>query len=197
MAGTATFTVYGELLTRTQRVTWLFRELNVPFEQIEERPPAEINPGGKMPALRVHESGRLPFDLYESFAITQYLAKRLGNNSDIGPATPEEEAKVAQWSLWVATEVEESMLALLETKGDPELAVARLQRALRTLDTSLEGKDYLVGNRFTVADVNVGSVVALWGPPAKFDFSSLPNVASYVTRLRMRPAFRQPKKAKL
>merc|ERR1712032_1442998 len=93
-----------------------------------------------------------------------------------------------QWALWVITECEAAILSLM-TKGamgepkDQKAAAEKLVRPLTALEESLKGKDYLIGNRFTVADLNVASIVAIWGGKgAKLDFSSYPNIAKWADR---------------
>lgn len=62
----------------------------------------------------------------------------------------------------------------------------KLKRPLDSLETMLEGKEFLVGNRFTVADIMMASVVGQYGRAIKFDFTAWPNVQEWVLRTTKR-----------
>jgi glutathione S-transferase len=117
----------------------------------------------------------------KSVAINLYLAKK--HASVLLPKTMEGEAEAIQWSFWVMTEVEKPALTvtlqrflLPEDKRDSKLADEaehQLQKPLSVLDQRLATAGYLIGETFTVADLNVASVlswariggVALWAFP--------------------------------
>jgi glutathione S-transferase len=94
--------IYGVARTRAFRALWIANELGLDYEHI----PIEIGPAGARKAeyLAINPNGRLPaiddggFVLWESLAITLYLAKKHGR---LYPATLEGEAKAWQWSLLV------------------------------------------------------------------------------------------------
>jgi glutathione S-transferase len=197
----AKFTVYGTNMNRGARVTWCMRELGQDFTLVENGPgspnnaityDAKANPNKTVPVLVCEEGGQ-KFTCYESFAITNYLVKKL--NSPMAPKTPEEDAKIAQWSMWALTTIEgPSLQKLMKGPGDHDAALAGPMAAL---NIELAGKEYLVGDRFTVADLNVGHIVGNWTMGAKFDLGPYPNVSAWANRLRERPNFRPPKKAKM
>ena len=54
-----------------------------------------------------------------------------------------------------------------------------------------------MGDRFTVADINVASIIVVYGRAMKFDFTPYKNIERYVETIRKRPNFRPPRKAKL
>ena len=109
------------------------------------------------------------FALAESMAINLYLARKHGQ---LAPATLEDEAQTWRWSFWAMTAVEPGLLDVLKHKfgvmgyeQDDEAAKAAaepLERPFNVLEQALEGRDYLLGDAFTVADLNVASVMA-WG----------------------------------
>jgi glutathione S-transferase len=81
--------------------------------------------------------------------------------------------------------------------ADQGEAAAKLIQPLTALEESLTGKEYLVGDRFTVADLNVCCIVGIWGGKgAKLDLSPYPNVDAWQKRCQARPACRPPKVAK-
>lgn len=191
--------IYGIPQSRAGRCLWMARELglqheNVPvhFRATRESPELlKANPNARIPAL---ESDG--FTLYESMAINLYLARKHGAGTPIAPASLEEEALATQWSFWVMTEIEKPVLTLLlhamgmSPAEEPVLAQARaaLDRPLGVLEQHLAGQDWLVGGRFTVADLNVASVMA-WAKAAKLDLSPWPRVAAWLGRCLGRPAF--------
>ena len=196
--------LYGVPRSRTMRALWMLEELQVPYENIpvsflgDSRKPEylKINPNGHIPAL---QDGDLT--LFESLAINLYLARKY--DKGLWPKTTEGEAKAFQWSIWAMTELEEPLLTALmhrvflpaeqrdAKKADD--AAERVKTPLKVLDGQLTG-DYLAGKDFTVADLNVASVLSL-GLAAKFDFGAYPNVQQWLSRCVSRPAARPPKKS--
>ena len=93
--------IYGAARTRAFRALWMAEELGLDYEHV----PLEIGAAGarKQDYLALNPNGRLPaieedgFVLWESLAITLYLAKKHGR---FYPAGLEGEAKAWQWSLW-------------------------------------------------------------------------------------------------
>lgn len=67
------------------------------------------------------------------------------------------------------------------------LAEKKLMKSLEILNTYLTGKDFLVVNKFTVADINIAGVLS-YALGGKFDFSSYKNVARYLDAILSRPA---------
>ena len=185
-----TVTVYGKQASRTSRVTWCCRELGVEFSHITEHAPLKYNPNDQVPVVKIEEEGKDPFTLYESFAINNYLCKRF--QSKMAAKSPEEEAKMQQWSLWAITELEAIVLKNLETKADVS---TELEHPLTAFDKELEGKQYLVGNRFTIADLNVASILVNWG--RNLDLSKYQNVKRWSDSINSREKRRPPRKAKL
>ena len=101
--------IYGIARTRAFRALWVAMELGIEYEHI----PLEIgDAGARTPEfLAVNPNGRLPaidddgFVLWESLAITLYLAKK-HSTGGLYPAAIEDEAKTWQWSLWALNEVD-------------------------------------------------------------------------------------------
>src|SRR5262249_26191968 len=99
--------IYGVARTRAFRALWIAKELDLDYEHV----PLEIGPAGARKAdyLAINPNGRLPaiddggFILWESLAITLYLAKKHGR---LYPTTLEGEAKAWQWTLWSVQEVD-------------------------------------------------------------------------------------------
>src|ERR1700719_2316363 len=162
--------IYGIARTRAYRALWMAMELGLDYEHL----PIEIgDAGARLPEfLAINPNGRLPvivddgFVLFESLAITLYLAKKHGK---LYPATLEGEAKAWQWSFWAVQEVDRGVniwslhaVRLPPQDRDPQ-ALAEALRVLaapfKVLDGALAGRSYLLGEDFTVADLNVAAVI--------------------------------------
>ena len=162
-----------------------------------------VNPSGKIPAI--DDEG---FHLSESMAINIYLAKKQA--SVLSPQDLQGEAQVLQWSFWVMTEIEKPLLKVMfqrmKLPDDPQAAkyfrernplnpevekinAELLEKPLAVLNEYLSKRDYLLGNDFTVADLNVASVLS-WAYPAKLDLSTKPHVQQWLSRCMARPAAR-------
>jgi glutathione S-transferase len=191
--------LYGVPRSRAVRPLWMLEELGVPYENAkvsfvgETRKPAflRLNPNGHIPVL---QDGDLV--LWESMAINLYLARKY--DKGLWPKTVEGEGRAFQWSLWAMTELEEPVITALmhrtflpQAERDPKRAddaAERFKTPLAVLDGALAGKPFLLGDSFTVADLNVASVIA-WAPLGRLDLSSARNVAEWVGRSTGRPAF--------
>jgi glutathione S-transferase len=189
--------IYGSAMSRASRVLWCARELNVPFEFVdvawEDQKKPEflaINPCGKFPGFA---DGDLK--LFESLAINLYIAKKYGMG-ELYPANIEDEGRTFQWTLWAATEVEPlafpSLLVQLGYSKDVNGAAAaaeKLKPVLKVLNDHLTDRDYLLGKKFSVADLNAATVVGMtrYG---KIDISYVPNVVAWLDRCLSRPAAR-------
>jgi glutathione S-transferase len=196
----ANLKIYGTSRSRANRVIWMAEELGISYETISvdlsaPRDPAflAVNPNGRLPAI--DDDG---FHLFESMAINLYLAKKHG-----GPLTPRdlgEDAKMIQWSFWAVSELEKPGLDYLmhtmflpPEKRDasiPGKALETLKRPIAVLDQALEASGYLVGDRFTAADLNVGNFVAYLASAREF-LGQYPHVADFVGAVVARPAFKK------
>jgi glutathione S-transferase len=194
--------IYGVARSRAFRTLWMAKELGLDYEHVkvdfaagETRTPAHLalNPNGHIPVI---EDDR--FLLWESMAINLYLAKKYGAGT-LYPTGLEDEARAWQWSFWGMTEIERPVLTALfnrailpEDQRDAAAADAAekaLGQPLRVLEGALGGSTNLLGNNFTVADLNVASVLA-WARPAQIDLSAFPKAAEWLKNCAERPAAR-------
>lgn len=192
-------TLYGAMASRAHRCVWMLKELGLAFEHVPthfmdgstRRPEfLAINPNGRVPVL--DDDG---FVIYESMAINLYLAARY--RGALSPSGLQEEALAAQWSFWVVTEVEKPLLLasanrrlFAEASRDEEeaqMAINKLDRPWRVLDAHLSGRDYLLGDRFTVADLNVATVMDL-APQCGIALDAWPHLREWHERCLARPA---------
>lgn len=192
--------LYGLRQSRAMRSLWALEELGVPYEHVpthfatDAKKPdyLAINPNGRVPAL---VDGDLT--LFESMAINLYLAKKY-DKTGLYPKSAADEARAIQWSFWGMTETESALLQVLmhrmflpQPQRDEALAKAgeeKLAQPLRVLDGALAGRAYLLGDAFTIADLNLASVLA-WALISKVDLSKTPNVARWLGACCARPAF--------
>ena len=192
-------TLYGHPFSRAHRVMWMLKELGLPFDHVPTRfqdgsnkapDYLAINPNGRVPALV--DDGQ---PLFESLAINLYLAKKHGG--EIAPANLIEEGLATQWSLWVATEIEKPLLfsaanlkLFAEDQRRPDelaLGLAKLARPFGVLDAYLVDRDWLLGDRFTVADLNVAAVMSLI-PICRVPTDTFPHLTEWLARCLERPA---------
>ena len=197
-----TLKIYGVARSRAFRTLWMAKELGLDYDHVkvdfatgETRTPAHLalNPNGHIPVIA--EDG---FVLWESMAINLYLAKKhsLGR---LYPTRPEDEARAWQWSFWGMTEVERPVLTALfnrailpEDKRDAaaaDSAERMLAQPLKVLDGALGRSANLLGENFTVADLNVASILS-WARPANVNVAPFPKVAEWLKNCAERPAAR-------
>ena len=191
--------VYGVAASRAFRTLWMVHELELDYEQV----PVHFADGStKTPDyLSVNPNGRIPgidddgFKLWELMAINLYLAKK--HDGGLWPTTLQGEAEATQWSFWAMTELEKPALAVLlhrmflpEAQRNAELAregEQQLQGPLKVLNNALAQTGYLVGDTFTVADLNVASVLS-WAKMGRMDLSPFPHVKGWLGSALRRPA---------
>ena len=192
--------IYGIARTRAFRALWIAEELGLVYQHL----PIEIGEAGaRSPEfLALNPNGRLPFIdddgfvLFESLAITLYLAKK-HSPGRLYPAALQAEAKAWQWSFWAISEVDRgvNIWSLHAVRLPPnERDAARRDEALkviaapfRILDSAVAAQPYLLGDQFTVADLNVAAVISR---AIDMDLSAVPNLKAWLTRCLERPAAR-------
>ena len=195
---TSKLRIYGIARTRAFRALWIAKELGIDYQHI----PIEIGAAGaRQPDyLAINPNGRLPaieddgFVLWESLAITLYLAKKHGR---LYPTTLEGEAKTWQWSLWSVQEVDRGVniwslhaVRLPPEDRDPQRlaeALKVIEAPFRVLEGALAGHSYLLGNDFTVADLNVAAVISR---AIDMDLAATPRLGDWLRRCLERPAAR-------
>lgn len=195
--------LYGGALSRASIVQWYLEELQIPYEyvnldmhkQAHKQPEfLAINPMGRVPAIVDGD-----FQLWESGAILLYLAEKYGNiSSDL-----DSRAIITQWVLFGNSTLSSAILVKENMAREaPEL--------LSAVDQILSSQPFLLGDRFSVADVAVGSILAyipimlkmdVSAYPevvnetkqlmSKLDLNSYPAVSNYIKQLSQRPAFQK------
>jgi glutathione S-transferase len=207
-------TIYGVYRSRASRNIWLAEELGVPFKQVpviqHYRLPDATAPGAPLNTrspdfLKVNPNGHVPtidddgLVLHESLAINLYLARKHGG--PLAPANLAEDGEMTMWALWAATELESQALTIMYHRvggapggvKDPKIAdaaVVALRGPFAVLDAALAKTGFLVGGRFTVADINMAEV-ARYATAAPELFDAAPNVKKWLAACQARPAFKK------
>lgn len=195
--------IYGPTQSRAFRVLWLAHELGMPFEQVpvtiniaqaqcKEPWFLAINPNGRVPAI--DDDG---FQLWESVAIIQYLAKKSG--SALYPSTLQGESKMLQWAMFTMLDLEPPLVAVLRNrvvlpadKRDESLAsdgVKNLQRPLAIYEAELARQPFFAGSEWGLADFMVASP-AVTLLMLKIDLTPYPKFAAWLKASAARPAAR-------
>lgn len=181
---------------RPVRVVWTLEELGEPYELVamtrEEGSGEEHrtrHPLGRVPVLEDDDGF-----VFESAAICLHLADLHPEAGLVPPPGTHERALVYQWTVFPPAEIEPPLIeTAMQAQRDPEraaIARSRFDAAAGAVSSALEGTDYLVAGRFTVADVLVGTALAF---TARVGFADeLPaNVKDYLARLAERPAYQR------
>lgn len=205
--------LYGVARSRASRNIWLMKELGVPFEHVPvmqayrlknpDAPDApmhtrskefvQINPNGHVPTL--DDDG---FIIHELLAINLYLARKHGG--DLAPRDAREDGLMTMWSIWATTECEPHAIEILYNRvGKPpeerdeakaRACVDALRNPFAVLDGALKsGGGYLVGGRFTVADINLAEVCR-YAQGAPELYADAPNAKAWIEACQARPAFK-------
>ena len=199
-----TLKIYGIAASRAARPLWVAHELGLSYEHV----PTPYAGGGTRTAefLQLNPNGHIPVVddhgviVWESMACALYLAQRYpaADGSSLAGVTAAEQADVLRWSFWAVTECEKDALSVLmhtvampADKRKPELAqeaATRLQVPLKVLEQHLgRSGPFLAGQRFTVADVCVASVLG-WAMPMASLFEDKPLAGNWLKACMARPA---------
>lgn len=206
-------TIYGVYRSRASRNYWMAEELGVAFQSVPVMQASRLDnplaPGAPLNTLSpeflsVNPMGMIPsikdgsVVMHESLAINLYLARKYGG--PLGGQTVEEEGLLTMWTVWAATEVEPHSVQLVRIydnaqenseAGKAGIAVATrsLKRPLGVFDKHLQGRDYVVGDRFTGADLNIAEVLR-YAQTEQALFDSHPNVKAWIERCQARAGYK-------
>ena len=204
-----TIKLYSWPMSSGTRIAWALEELALPYQYVpldakqqEHRSPEmlAVNPHGKVPSLT---DGGLK--LFESGAILLYLGNRYGAAKGLWPEPKGQQAlaDAVCWTVWAMTEIGSYMMQYLyhgldspvsykpEDRSKVAAAYNRAQfdRLIDTLETRLEGRDYLMGD-FSLVDVATASWLLL-GTQLGLPLDGGPRVAAWCKRCAERPAFKR------
>ncbi|MDR6854395.1 glutathione transferase GstA [Variovorax guangxiensis] len=152
-----------------------------------------INPLGYVPMLELDDGTRLR----EGPAIVQYIAD-LAPTKNLAPAAGTlSRYRLQEWLTFIGTEIHKTYSPFFNpAMPDEAKAVfkSKLQSRYEWLDRELAGKQYLMGEHFTVADGYLFTVTN-WAKPVGIDLSPYPNVQAWHARVGARPNVQEALKA--
>jgi glutathione S-transferase len=148
-----------------------------------------VNPKGQVPVLELDDGTRLT----ENAVIVQYIADQ-HPQSDLAPgAGTMERYRLQEWLSFVGSELHQNFPPLFNPRYPAEykpMARQTLERKFANLDQHLADNQYLMGDRFTVADAYCFAIMN-WHKRADLDLSPWPNLKAYVERVAARPKVRE------
>lgn len=152
-----------------------------------------VNPKSQVPVLELNDGQRLT----EGPAIVQYIADQAPDKKLAPAAGTLERYRLMEWLNFITSELHKSFSPLFNPAMPEEgkaVYRARLGDRLKWVDSQLEGKDYLMGAQFTVADGYLFTVAG-WGKHVGVDISGLKQLPAYMGRVAARPAVQEALKA--
>jgi len=188
---------YYAPMSRGRIVHWMLEEIGAPyrvelisFDKGEHKRPEylAINPMGKVPAI-VHRGTVVT----ETAAICTYLADAFPQ-AQLAPATSDPaRGTYLRWLFFAASCVEYALVDRMFSRPLPDrpgvLGYGSYESVVNALDIALSPGPWILGERFSAADVYVGSQIG-WGTMMK-GFEPRPRFQEYVARCMARPAYRR------
>ena len=152
-----------------------------------------INPKGYVPVLELGDGQRLS----EGPVIVQYIADQVPASQLAPAAGTMARYRLMEWLNFITSELHKGFSPLFNPAMPEEakaLSRTKLSSRLAWVDSQLEGKSYLMGDTFTVADAYLFTV-ASWGKHVAVDTSALKHLGAYLARVAARPAVQAALKA--
>jgi glutathione S-transferase len=179
------------------------RELGIPFElkKVNNKEKTvegggdywQVNPRGYVPALEL-DNGQV---LTEGPAIVQYLADQKPEAGLAPKNGTIERYRLQEWLNFLTSEVHKQFSPLFKPNTPEDykpIAKQNIATRFDWLDKQLEGKDYLTGKQFTVADAYL-FVLLNWTRPTQIDLSKWPNLVAFQKRVGARPKVKEAMQA--
>lgn len=194
-------TIYGSPKSSSGRCFWCLEEIaseykvesiNFKEKQHQSAEFLKINPNGKIPVLIDGD-----YKIWESMAINFYLAEAY--KKELLGETAKDRGLVYQWSIWSIAELQPPLVSVFiqlifvpEERRDSkviEKALSKLPSLLKTLDDGLASNQYLAGAQFSLADLNVASVVSICDS-IKHDLKDYKNIQKWLENIiAKRPSY--------
>ena len=148
-----------------------------------------INPLGYVPLLELDDGQRL----HEGPAIVQYIADQVPDKKLAPPAGTMARYRLIEWLNFITSELHKGFSPLFNKdfpEAGKEVHRKRVADRLAWVDRQLEGKSYLMGDSFSVADAYLFTVAG-WGQYVGVDIKPLKNLPAYMARVAARPAVQE------
>jgi glutathione S-transferase len=189
-------------MTSSTRVHWALEELGVPYEKVkidlaagDHKKPEylALNPNGKVPLLVADGT-----PIFESLAMLIYLGETYGVEKGLYPAPGPARGEALKWIAWSSVTLAEALSRVIRNNSERFPAEERNAAAgatakkdivelLGIVDRTLEGKDYLTGKDFTLADLSILTYLPFFTRMG-IDYSAHKNVTAWLARAMTRPA---------
>lgn len=177
---------------RPIRVIWTLEEVDAPYDLAIMNPEEAAadehrsrHPLGRVPVLE-DDAGMI----FESTGICLYVADLHPEAELLSAVGTHDRALVYQWSFFAMTEIEPTVIeSARRREAYPELSEAAAERArhaVQVVEDALQGRDYLVADRFSVADIVVSEVVRIGVRVKAIEAEG--RVAEYLAAMEARPA---------
>ncbi|MFT3776560.1 MAG: glutathione S-transferase family protein [Minicystis sp.] len=193
---------YYSPMSSATRIHWALEEVGVPYEKVkvdlaagDQKKPdyLALNPNGKVPLLVADGT-----PIFESLAILLYLGERYGVDKGLFPTDWNERAEALKWMCWgqatlldaggrIMRNTSERFPAEQRNEKAGAAAKTDMQDLLGMLDKALEGKEYLVGDHFTLADLSLSAYLPFLSRIGA-DIGPYKNLQGWMTRCTTRPA---------
>ena len=192
--------IYGSPRTSAGRCFWALEEVGASYDKVDvdmragkhkEADYLAINPNGKIPALVDGD-----YSLWESMAINSYLAHEY--KPELLGESNKDKGLVNQWSTWAIAELQPPVIDIFiqmvfvpEDKRNQNIidnAQKKLPEMLAILDNELKDSEMLVADKFSLADLNIASVVMIC-EAIRFDITSFKEIKRWMETISKRPAF--------
>jgi glutathione S-transferase len=152
-----------------------------------------INPKGYVPLLEFDDGQRMA----EGPAIVQWIADQVPDKKLAPPAGTMARYRLQEWLAFIGTELHKSFSPLFNPAMPEEgkaVYRAKLVDRYKWVDAQLEGKQYTLGDQFTVADGYLFTVTN-WAKAVNVEISGLKNLAAFMARVAARPAVQEAMRA--
>ena len=169
------------------------KKVDLKAKQFEGGDYKTVNGKGYVPALRLDDGSVLT----EAPVVMQYLADQKPESGLAPRAGSMDRYRLQEWLNFITSELHKGMGNFFNPALTDEWRKAvtdRLSLRMDWLAKQLEGRNYLMGDKFTVADAYL-FVILNWAAPSKFDLSKWPVLQEYHKRVAARPKVQEALKA--
>jgi GST-like protein len=199
-------TLYYAPMSNAARIHASLEELGVPYEKVmldlragDQRKPAflALNPNGKVPTIVLDGT-----PMFESVAIQIALGERYGVEKGVWPALGSPEHLTAlTWLVWGQVSLGTSVMRYMQNTSawtpaelhhapTAEVALKDTHAHLAILDAHLAKHANVAGDRFTLADLDIASVLGWATQAAKIDITAYPRLGAWLGNAAQRPGMR-------
>lgn len=148
----------------------------------------KINPKGYVPTIGLDDGSVLT----EVAAILQYLADRKPEAGLLAAPGSMERYRTIEWLTFISSELHKGFGVLWHppvAEADKQYGLDKLKKRFEFLDKHLAGNEFLMGNKFTVADAYAYTIIN-WSYFHKLDLHPYPHLQAYMKRIAARPSVR-------